>query len=127
MLLRRRRRSTVSAAFDSLLHAQRNNQELINRTEKALGARGDLAESVRTNVLAATHELHELLDEVGWKPWKRAGYGRVTSRQRYIEEVTDVLLFTLNLLLLQGVTGDEIAKALERKLQVNRDRQRKGY
>lgn len=86
-----------------------------------------LAEYIRLNVLAATDELHELLAEVGWKPWKSAGYGKIANRQRYIDELADVILFVLNLGVAAGVSGHELYSAIEKKWRVNEARQQKGY
>ena len=67
-----------------------------------------------------------MLGTVGWKPWKTTDYGYV-NRKRYIDEMADVILFVLNLLIAQRVTGREISAAIIKKWRVNADRQKKGY
>lgn len=102
-------------------------QGLIERHDVGALTDRDLVEYIKMNVLAATDELHEVLNETGWKHWKSEGYGQIASRQRYIDEIADVVLFTLNLLLAQRVSGMELIKALDKKWRINQQRQRSGY
>lgn len=116
----------VAWAFDCLLREQEAVQVRAFGEKPAERTKEQTVEAVRDNVLAATDELHEVLGTVGWKKWKRADYGYV-NRARYIDEMADVILFVLNLLLAQRVTGREIAAALIKKWRLNERRQRKGY
>jgi dimeric dUTPase (all-alpha-NTP-PPase superfamily) len=84
------------------------------------------AEFIRWNVLAATHELHEFLDHVQWKPWSKK-QGEVRDRDDAVEELVDVLHFVGNLLVAFNVDALELNLAYHRKAQVNRDRQEAGY
>lgn len=61
---------------------------------------------IRQTVLCATDELHELLHEVHWKPWKE-GHG-IRDVEAYREELADVLHFILDLYLAAGLTGDDL-------------------
>jgi NTP pyrophosphatase (non-canonical NTP hydrolase) len=61
---------------------------------------------VREVVLCATDELHEVLAEVHWKPWKDSR--GIKDRDKYREELADVLHFILDLYLAAGISGREI-------------------
>jgi hypothetical protein len=61
---------------------------------------------IRDVVLCATDELHEVLGEVNWKPWKDSrGIKDIT---KYREEMADVLHFIFDLYLAGGLTGKDI-------------------
>lgn len=88
-------------------------------------------EFIRWNVLAATDELHEALQECGWKPW---GSSRHLNRDAYLEELADVQLFLDNLVLMAirddqdgDDLGDEFDTICYRKIVNSERRQRDGY
>lgn len=116
----------IARAIDRLLRRQQAVVRLLDKREYGSLSGEELAESIRMNVLAATDELHEVLDTTGWKPWKTTGYGHV-NRKKYIEELADVWLFLFNLMLLQRVSGREIVAALRAAWKKNTRRQRNGY
>lgn len=61
---------------------------------------------IRDVVLCASDELHEVLAEVHWKPWKdKRG---IKDLDKYREEMADVLHFILDLYLAAGLTGRDI-------------------
>lgn len=61
---------------------------------------------VREVILCTTDELHEVLAEVHWKPWKdKRG---IKDLEAYREEMADVLHFILDLYLAAGLTGKDI-------------------
>jgi hypothetical protein len=63
------------------------------------------AEYVRNNVLSCADELHEALNEVGWKPWATS---RHMHRDQYLNELADAQLFLDNLVLGALREGDDI-------------------
>lgn len=68
----------------------------------------DVSSYVRDVVLCATDELHEVLAEVHWKPWKdKRGIKNVDA---YREEMADVLHFILDLYLAAGLNGRDIVE-----------------
>lgn len=83
---------------------------------------------IKDMVLAATHELHEALDETGWKSWSTAQH---VFLDLYLSELTDCYLLLMNLFLVTGMYPDEVAKELvERvsmKQKLNVQRQESGY
>jgi len=91
--------------FDFLLGMQQEVESIWNR---AVDPRDPEAVSkyIREVILCATDELHEVLAEVHWKPWKdKRG---IKNKAKYREEMADVLHFILDLYLAAGLTGADI-------------------
>jgi hypothetical protein len=69
------------------------------------------AEFIRWNVLALTDELHEALNEVGWKPWAT---NREIDHEAFMKELVDAWHFFMNLMLagsgmeLTGESSDDL-------------------
>lgn len=89
------------------------------------------AEFIRWNVLALEDELHEALNEVGWKPWAT---NRDVNVELFVKEMVDAWHFFMNLLLAvhgPGATPEIIAErfcaSYFAKRQVNAQRQEDGY
>jgi dimeric dUTPase (all-alpha-NTP-PPase superfamily) len=82
------------------------------------------AEWIRWNVLALTDELHEALNEVGWKPWATS---RHLNRDAYKGELVDAFHFFINLCLVAEISADEIIESYFRKRERNAARQVNGY
>lgn len=78
---------------------------------------------IRWNVVALEHELHEALDETGWKPWANA---RHINRDAYVGELIDAFHFLMNLLLAVEVTDQEMTEKYWAKHRVNAERQATG-
>ena len=76
------------------------------------------------NVLAATDELHEFLNEVPWKPWATHD---VVNREQAVGELVDVLHFIGNLLATLSVTGEELTHRYRMKQMRNANRMTQGY
>lgn len=75
---------------------------------------------IREVVLCATDELHEVLGEVHWKPWKdKRG---IRDIRAYREELADVMHFILDLYLAAGLTGEDILIDYMAKHHENIDR-----
>lgn len=91
--------------LDLLLAAQRKLLEgwgLLPETDNP----ESLSNYIRERVLCATDELHEVLGEVYWKPWKdKSGIKDVAA---YRTEMADTLSFILDLYLAAGLTGQDI-------------------
>lgn len=79
---------------------------------------------IKDMVLATEDELHEALDEVGWKPWATS---RHVNREAYVGELVDALHFILNLCLVVEVEPEELFTRYMAKSEVNAARQRDGY
>lgn len=84
----------------------------------------DMAEFARWNVLATTDEMHEFLNEIGWKPWATS---RHVNRDQAVGEIVDALHFIGNLLRMLNVTGRELTSRYKAKQLINLERQLAGY
>lgn len=62
-------------------------------------------EYIREQVLACTDELHEALQETGWKTWANNPH---INRDAYRDELIDAFLFLLNLMNVVEVTPYEL-------------------
>ena len=93
------------------------------------------AEFIRWNMLALTDELHEALNEVGWKPWAT---NRDIDSRAFLKEMVDAWHFFMNLMLTAAPgLGDEISSAQDlgewfaeqymAKRRINAQRQTDGY
>lgn len=82
----------------------------------------DLAVYVTWNALALSDELHELLQEIQWKPWAN-DMGRVDVPNAALVEFVDMLHFVANLALAFGFTPEDVSEAYRMKVQINKDRQ----
>lgn len=56
-------------------------------------------------VLALTDELHEALNEVGWKPWAKS---RHINEEAFRSELVDAWHFFMNLMLTVGMTEQDL-------------------
>jgi hypothetical protein len=81
-------------------------------------------EFIKTNVLAATDELHELLSEVGWKPWASSRHINIEAAR---SEAIDVLHFVNNLFIALEMDAEMIDRLYHRKSDKNVSRQEAGY
>jgi hypothetical protein len=79
---------------------------------------------IRDMSLALTDELHEALNETGWKPWATS---RHINRLAFIGEMIDVLHFWCNLILVTNATEQEILDVYFAKAEKNAKRQLAGY
>lgn len=90
------------------------------------------AELVRNMILACEDELHEAMNETGWKPWATS---RHFNAKAFTKEMIDAWHFFMNLMLVgaaaSGMGVDEYADYFTRKYieknAVNAERQVEGY
>lgn len=81
-------------------------------------------EYVRRMVLGLISEATEALNEVGWKWWSSKGH---FNRDKFLEELVDVVHFAGALAVMAGCTDEEWDELYARKSETNRARQREGY
>lgn len=97
--------SSATRGFDFMLDMQRAVEAAWGRTVDPTDGAA-VSAYIRDVILCATDELHEVLGEVNWKPWKDTrGIKDVAA---YREEMADVLHFILDLYLAAGLTGQDI-------------------
>ena len=87
-------------------------------------SRDEAIEFIRWNVLALEDELHEALNEIGWKPWASSKH---INREAYIGELVDAVHFLVNLFRVVGATPEEVLERYESKNAKNHRRQEAGY
>lgn len=85
-------------------------------------------EYLRWNMLALSDELHEAMQETGWKPWASSDH---LNLEPYVGELVDAFHFFMNLLLATGVRPEALAQRFTEmylaKWQRNVERQAEGY
>ncbi|WJZ48543.1 MazG-like nucleotide pyrophosphohydrolase [Actinomycetia phage DSL-LC01] len=84
-----------------------------------------LVEYMRWNMLAIDDELAEVRKAISWKPWQHDD--PYADRNEILKECVDVLHFVANILVASGATDAELDAEYLKKMQVNADRQKKGY
>lgn len=110
--------------FDRQVSLQK---EAYNLDLEALAARpisASRVEQIKNNVLALTDELHEALNEVGWKPWATS---RHVNDEALRGELVDAMHFLVNLYVLGGGTAEDLHARYVAKNDKNRKRQLEGY
>lgn len=83
------------------------------------------ADSIRMNFTACVHELVEMTQEMGWKPWS-SPQGWV-NEEAAMGEAVDAMHFLANLLSHCRATGVQLTAAYKAKMLKNLDRQINGY
>lgn len=95
----------AARGLDHMLELQKDVENRWGRLpDPANGA--EVSRYIREVVLCATDELHEVLAEVNWKPWKESV--GIKNLDNYREELADVMHFILDLYLAAGLTGHNI-------------------
>ena len=79
------------------------------------------------NSYALIDELSEAMQELKWKPWLTSTRGDWVDRDAFVGELVDALHFFMNLALLAGCTGEEMATRYFIKRGTNARRQAEGY
>lgn len=85
----------------------------------------DWEEKVKEALLALVVETIEVLNELNWKPWKKEK--KKVNKEKLKEEVVDCLHFLLEIIILIGMTEEEIIERYFEKRKRNIERVRGGY
>lgn len=85
---------------------------------------GEKIQFIKDMVLAAEDELHEMLGEVGWKPWATSRHINVDA---FKGEWIDLFHFVMNLALVVDMDSEEIAELYDQKRLKNIQRMRDKY
>lgn len=112
------------SGLDLILNSQRELQKKHFKTDISTLDPEQRAAYIRDMSLALTDELHEALNETGWKPWATS---RHFNREAFIGEMIDVLHFWCNLILLANVSEEDIVNVYCAKAEKNARRQMAGY
>lgn len=81
-------------------------------------------EYIRTMTLACTDELHEALKETGWKPWASSNH---INHEEWMGEMADAWLFFMNLMLVGGMTAEDLISRTAKKQENAYVRMNNGY
>lgn len=79
---------------------------------------------IKDMTLACEQELHEMLRETPWKPWKKQQDWQVEKAQ---EELIDAMHFIINLSLALGMGPSKFHDKFMEKSKENRNRKQRGY
>jgi dimeric dUTPase (all-alpha-NTP-PPase superfamily) len=85
----------------------------------------NIIEYLRWNMLAIDDELAEIRKEISWKPWQHDD--PYVNREAVVKECVDVLHFVANIICAVGGTDEQLDDYYVNKMEVNRQRQLKGY
>lgn len=112
------------SALQMILDRQRELQKKHYGVDVTTLSDEERAQYIRDMSLALTDELHEALNETGWKPWATS---RHVNRQAYLGELIDVLHFWCNLVLITNTNEKELLDMYFAKADKNAKRQLAGY
>jgi len=84
-----------------------------------------IIEYMRWNMLAIDDELAEVRKEISWKPWQHDD--PYVNREAVIKECVDILHFVANIICAVGGTDEQLDEYYVNKMEINRQRQMKGY
>lgn len=116
---------TLDPRLSRMLQMQRELQ-LVYNNGKTLEQFTDeeRMQAIRDNVLACTAELHEAMDESGWKPWATSNH---LNHEAFKAELVDAWHFFMNLMLHSGMTAEDLYDGYIKKNAKNVKRQADGY
>jgi dimeric dUTPase (all-alpha-NTP-PPase superfamily) len=112
------------SALQMILDRQRELQKKHYGVDVTTLSDEERAQYIRDMSLALADELHEALNETGWKPWATS---RHVNRQAYLGELIDVLHFWCNLVLITNTNEKELLDMYFAKADKNAKRQLAGY
>lgn len=110
--------------LQQMLDMQRELQRRINGYDIEEQSTETRIANIMLNTFCVGNELHEMMDEMGWKPWATS---RHLNHEMAKKELVDVWHFLMNIMLHLGMDGDELYRLYRAKNVVNHARQDNGY
>jgi len=120
--------------LQDLIYARHGKTNLVVQSPNSIH---DTAECIKEHMLHVQIECLELIEEIGGgklsviKPWSKEYYdfvhAKFESNDKIKSEAMDVFSFCLNILIVSGITPDNIAKEYDKVWQKNIARQKNGY
>lgn len=107
-----------------MLNDQQNLQEKSYGYNFAMMTDEDRVRFITWNILALEDELHEALNEIGWKPWTASNH---VNENALRGELIDAFHFLMNLFIVSGMNHVDVFDAYQAKRIVNAKRQLDGY
>lgn len=82
-------------------------------------------QEVRMVMFFLTQEIFEAAEWMKNKPWRQTT--TPLDKDKFMEEIADVLHFFLELCIIVGLTPDDLVHLYQVKMRENYDRQKRGY
>lgn len=114
----------VPLTLESLLSDQERLQGLVIGGRPADLTGDKLIAYIRDMCIGLADEAHEVLGEIGWKPW---GSSRHVNRNAACDEVVDAMRFLLNVTLALQMDGVEFRRRWDLSLEKVTRRVEEGY
>jgi dimeric dUTPase (all-alpha-NTP-PPase superfamily) len=86
---------------------------------------GLIQKQTKDMLFALCWEVGEAAEEINWKPWKRTV--KPVNLANLRTELIDIFHFSLELLLMWGLTAEDLFTCYEKKMAENHARQDRGY
>lgn len=112
----------LSIMYDAQVDLQLKMKPVGRDPQDLTGA--DRTQFITVMVYALEDELHELTDEVGWKPWATSNHVNEAAAQ---SELVDVWHFFMNLMRVLHMTPEMLFEMYAAKRLKNIKRQEEGY
>lgn len=93
----------------AMMYAQQDLQRRAYGHDAGTMSPEELMAYIRDNALALTDEVHEALNETGWKPWATSNH---INTQAYLGELIDAWHFLMNMMLATGIRPEVLADRL---------------
>lgn len=113
----------MNVSLQLMLNSQKDLQRVFDPRAVSEDPRAS-CEYIKDMSLATMDEIHELLGEVGWKPWATSRHINVESARR---EWIDAWHFMMNLANKLGMDEEMISRMYYQKAAINLARIRAGY
>lgn len=116
---------TLDPALSKMLKMQRDLQLMYNKG-KTIEEFTDQErmQALLENAYSLCDEIHEALDETGWKPWTTSNH---INKAAFYSEMVDAWHFFMNLMLHSGMTITDLYEGYMKKNVKNYKRQAEGY
>lgn len=103
---------------------QRVASSTLYSTDPNYVGEGKRIDEFKDMLMALQDELHEALNEIGWKPWADSRHFNTEAVQG---ELVDAWCFLMSLMLLAGLDAPTLYRKYMAKMTVNHKRQDEGY
>jgi dimeric dUTPase (all-alpha-NTP-PPase superfamily) len=114
----------MSDRLEEMFELQNRLQTQAYGTDIATLSDFEAIDFIKDMHIALTDELHEMLGEVGWKPWATSKH---INSEAAKGELVDAWHFFMNLCIVVGLTPDELYSRYKKKREKNIKRQEEGY
>lgn len=111
-------------SLQSMLNSQNDLQYLLTGAHPSDLPNSEKIQFIKDMYVALDDEMHELLGEIGWKPWATS---RHINRDAAVSELVDAWHFMMNFMLVLGVDASELEELYYQKRQKNIDRKNAAY